>query len=111
MKLNRIKVWLLVTVSGLLLVTPPIALVLDEPFYLTVIGRIMIFAIAALSLDLILGFGGMTVNQSWLNNFGIEPLGAYAKKIAETVLLFFGVPCFFNSILKMARQKTTGKLQ
>ena len=59
MKLNRIKVWLLVTVSGLLLVTPPIALVLDEPFYLTVIGRIMIFAIAALSLDLILGFGGM----------------------------------------------------
>ena len=33
----------------------------------------------------VLGFGGMTVNQSWLNNFGIEPLGAYAKKIAENL--------------------------
>ena len=31
----------------------------DEPFYLTLFGRIMIFAIAAVSLDLILGYGGM----------------------------------------------------
>ena len=49
MKLNRTKLWLLAGVGILLLVTPPIALALDEPFYLTVIGRIMIFAIAALA--------------------------------------------------------------
>ena len=35
------------------------ARVLDAPFYLTLVARIMIFAIAALSLDLILGYGGM----------------------------------------------------
>ena len=34
---------------------------------------------------IVLGFGGMTVNQSWINSFGIEPLGAYAKKIAENL--------------------------
>ena len=32
---------------------------LDQPFYLDLAARIMIFAIAAISLDLILGFGGM----------------------------------------------------
>ncbi len=32
---------------------------LDQPFYVDMASRIMIFAIAALSLDLILGFGGM----------------------------------------------------
>jgi len=83
MKLNRIKVWLLVTVSGLLLITPPIALVLDEPFYLTVIGRIMIFAIAALSLDLILGFGGMIS----LGHAAYLGIGAYAVGI----LSFYGI--------------------
>ncbi|HKO09077.1 MAG TPA: branched-chain amino acid ABC transporter permease [Alphaproteobacteria bacterium] len=38
---------------------PPLAAVLAEPFYLDLFTRILIFAIAALSLDLILGYGGM----------------------------------------------------
>src|SRR3982074_2837004 len=38
---------------------PPLFLALGEPFYLDVAARIMIFAIAAVSLDLILGFGGL----------------------------------------------------
>jgi branched-chain amino acid transport system permease protein len=38
---------------------PPLAAVLGEPFYLDLFTRILIFAIAALSLDLILGYGGM----------------------------------------------------
>src|SRR6266446_141815 len=36
-----------------------IARALDAPFYVTLFGRIMIWAIAALSLNLILGYGGM----------------------------------------------------
>jgi branched-chain amino acid transport system permease protein len=38
---------------------PPVMGWLDQPFYLDLAARIMIFAIAAVSLDLILGFGGM----------------------------------------------------
>ena len=38
---------------------PLLAGALDAPFYLTLVGRIMIWAIAALSLNLILGYGGM----------------------------------------------------
>ena len=48
-------------VLGLLLLAavPPVAAVVNQPFYLDLFRRIMIFAIAALSLDLILGYGGM----------------------------------------------------
>jgi branched-chain amino acid transport system permease protein len=38
---------------------PPVAALLNQPFYLDLVRRIMIFAIAALSLNLILGYGGM----------------------------------------------------
>jgi len=47
-----------VGVVGLALV-PVIAHAMNAPFYLTLVGRIMIWAIAALGLNLILGYGGM----------------------------------------------------
>ncbi|OHC82430.1 MAG: ABC transporter permease [Rhodospirillales bacterium RIFCSPLOWO2_12_FULL_67_15] len=43
----------------LLAALPPVALELGQPFYLDLVRRIMIFAIAAISLNLILGYGGM----------------------------------------------------
>jgi branched-chain amino acid transport system permease protein len=50
---------LLAAAVALLALVPVAARVLDAPFSLTLVGRIMIFAIAALSLDLILGYGGL----------------------------------------------------
>ena len=44
---------------ALLALVPPVVEALDEPFYLDLFARLMIFAIAAVSLDLILGYGGM----------------------------------------------------
>ena len=51
----------LATVAVLLALAavPPLAALLGQPFYLDLVRRIMIFAIAALSLNLILGYGGM----------------------------------------------------
>ncbi len=43
----------------LLVLLPVIAHSLDESFYISVASRILIFALAATSLNLILGFGGM----------------------------------------------------
>ena len=34
---------------------------------------------------IVLGFGGMTVNQEWINSFGIEPLGRYANELAKSL--------------------------
>jgi branched-chain amino acid transport system permease protein len=43
----------------LLAAVPPLAALFNQPFYLDLVRRIMIFAIAAASLNLILGYGGM----------------------------------------------------
>ena len=42
-----------------LALVPPIAAAVDAPFYVQLFARVMIFAIAALSLDFILGYGGL----------------------------------------------------
>src|SRR5207244_12779320 len=67
---------------------PLVAAVLNQPFYLDLFRRIMIFAIAALSLDLILGYGGM-VSFGHAAYLGV---GAYAVG----VLTHHGVPSGFG---------------
>ena len=62
--------------AGLILV-PVLAEAFNQPFYVDLFRRIMIFAIAALSLDLILGYGGM-VSFGHAAYLGI---GAYAVGI------------------------------
>lgn len=65
-----------------LVALPPLAAVLKQPFYLDLVRRVMIFAIAAASLNLILGYGGM-VSFGHAAYLGI---GAYAVGI----LAFYG---------------------
>ena len=60
-----------------LALVPPIAAFTNQPFYLDLFRRMMIFAIAAVSLDLILGYGGM-VSFGHAAYLGI---GAYAVGI------------------------------
>lgn len=43
----------------LLLMVPPVLIALREPFFLNLATRIVVFGLAAASLDLILGFGGL----------------------------------------------------
>ena len=61
----------------LLALVPPVAGLLNQPFYLDLLRRMMIFAIAAVSLNLILGYGGM-VSFGHAAYLGI---GAYAVGI------------------------------
>jgi branched-chain amino acid transport system permease protein len=65
---------ILVALLLLLAAVPPVAALLHEPFYLDLMRRVMIFAIAATSLNLILGYGGM-VSFGHAAYLGI---GAYA---------------------------------
>ncbi len=55
----RLRTALLFACLALLVLVPVAARLFDAPFYLTLFARIMIWAIAALSLNLILGYGGM----------------------------------------------------
>jgi len=74
-----------------LALVPPIAGLLNEPFYVDLFRRMMIVAIAAVSLDLILGYGGM-VSLGHAAFFGI---GAYVVAIlnyhATQDTLFLGI--------------------
>ena len=68
---------LLATGAALLLILPPIADMVREPYLVSLFSRILIYALAAVSLDLILGFGGM-VSLGHAAFFGI---GAYVVGI------------------------------
>ncbi len=67
----------------LLLALPPLVMALGKGFYIDLVRRIMIFAIAAISLNLILGYGGM-VSFGHAAYLGI---GGYAVAI----FAFYGV--------------------
>jgi branched-chain amino acid transport system permease protein len=69
----RIAIPLLV----LLAVLPPLLNAIDESFYIGVASRILIFALAATSLNLILGFGGMVS----FGHAAFVGLGAYTVGI------------------------------
>lgn len=56
---------------------PPVVLAMDEPFFMTLASRMLIYGLAAASLDLILGFGGM-VSFGHAAFFGV---GAYTVGI------------------------------
>lgn len=68
---------MLIAILLLLAAVPPLAALLNEPFYLDLLRRVMIFAIAAISLNLILGYGGM-VSFGHAAYLGV---GAYAVGI------------------------------
>jgi branched-chain amino acid transport system permease protein len=70
---------------------PPVAALANQPFYLDLVRRIMIFAVAALSLNLILGYGGM-VSFGHAAYLGV---GAYAVG----VLAHYGI---YNGFLQWA---------
>jgi branched-chain amino acid transport system permease protein len=53
------RLWFASAFVGLLALVPGIAGLAGEPYYLTVFSRIMVFGLAAVGLNLILGFGGL----------------------------------------------------
>ncbi|MBV9189529.1 MAG: branched-chain amino acid ABC transporter permease [Betaproteobacteria bacterium] len=75
---------------AILVALPPILQAFHQPFYIDLVRRIMILAVAAVSLNLILGYGGM-VSFGHAAYIGI---GAYAVGI----LGFYG---FFNGWLHL----------
>ena len=60
---------------------PVVSWATDQPFYLDLFTRVMVFAIAALSLDLILGYGGMVsfghAAYLGLGSYSVGILGHY----------------------------------
>lgn len=81
-----------VNLAGLLvlLALPPLAFAVGEPFLISVATRIVIAALAALSLDLILGFGGMvSFGHAAFLGVGAYAVGILAHHDFENTLIPF----------------------
>jgi len=89
--MSRMRLISLLLILAAFAAIPPVAFAIGEPFYVTLFSRIMIFAIAALSLDLILGYGGMV-------SFGHAAyLGTGGYAVA--ILAFYGFEDGFLQLL------------
>jgi branched-chain amino acid transport system permease protein len=81
------RFWFVAAFLGLLAVVPAVAALAGQPYYITVFSRIMVLGLAAVGLNLILGFGGL-VSFGHALYIGI---GAYSVGI----LSFHGVSSGF----------------
>lgn len=76
---------LLVAGLGVLLLALPFgATALDEPYAITLMSRVLIYGLAAVSLDLILGFGGMVS----LGHAAFMGVGAYTVAVLARHAVF-----------------------
>jgi branched-chain amino acid transport system permease protein len=81
----------LVAASGalLLLLLPWLAEALDDPYLVTLFSRILIYALAAVSLDLIIGYGGMvSLGHAAFVGSGAYVVAILAFHVQEETLLF-----------------------
>ena len=68
------------TLLALLALVPPVAAAVDQPFYLDLFGRMMVYALAAVSLNFILGYGGLVS----FGHAAFLGVGGYAVGILAT---------------------------
>jgi branched-chain amino acid transport system permease protein len=89
-----LRSFLITLVLGILFLMPLIAWATDDIFLLTLFGRILVFALAALGLNIALGFGGMVS----LGHAMYLGLGAYAVGILSTFGMTNGWLHLFTAI-------------
>jgi branched-chain amino acid transport system permease protein len=87
----------------ILALLPILALALDQPFYIALVARIMIFAIAAMSLDLILGYGGLvSFGHAVYLGIGGYAVGILSFHGIENGLVHFGVAIAASAMVALA---------
>ena len=95
--------WALVVLLGLLAAVPPLAALLHEPFYLDLLRRVMIFAIAAVSLNLILGYGGLvSFGHAAYLGIGAYAVGIFAHYGIHNGWLQWGVAIGVSALVALA---------
>lgn len=89
-------------VLAALALLPPVSTALGQDFYIDLFTRIMIFAIAAVSLDLILGFGGMvSFGHAAYLGIGSYAVGILAYYNIENGFLQFGAAILASALIAL----------
>ena len=93
----------MVAILLLLAAVPPVAALLHEPFYLDLLRRVMIFAIAAISLNLILGYGGMvSFGQAAYLGIGAYAVGVLSHHGIDNGWLQWGIAIGASALVAAA---------
>jgi branched-chain amino acid transport system permease protein len=70
---------------------PPIAVLFDNPFLITMVNRALIFALAAVALDFIMGYGRMvSFGHAAFFGLGAYTVGILSTHAAQDLPLLFG---------------------
>ena len=86
---NRKSIVLLLGLA-LLLALPPLAIAMDEAYFISLFSRILIYALAAVSLDLILGYAGMaSLGHGAFIGIGAYSVGILASHLTEGTVIPF----------------------
>ena len=100
----------LLLLLGLLVLVPPLAHLLDDPFLIKVFTRVIVFGIAAVGLNFILGFGGLIS----LMQAGFVGIGGYTVAILAyheiNVEPLFGWPFTLNGTTNLVISLPLGAL-
>lgn len=85
--------WLLIIGLVFFLLLPPAALGMNDPYLITLFTRILIYALAAVSLDLIIGYGGMiSLGHTAFFGIGAYVVGILAFHLQESSLFAGFIP-------------------
>jgi len=98
----RIRLVVTLAVLAGLALLPPVSAALGQDFYVDLFTRIMIFAIAAVSLDLILGFGGMvSFGHAAYLGIGSYAVGILAYYHIDNGYLQFGTAIAASALIAL----------
>lgn len=102
MKSSRQRLVATIATLTALALLPPVSVAFGQDFYIDLFTRIMIFAIAAVSLDLILGFGGMvSFGHAAYLGIGSYAVGILAYYNIDNGFLQFGTAILASALIAL----------
>jgi branched-chain amino acid transport system permease protein len=91
-----------VLLFALLALVPVYSSLFSQPFYLTLFARVMIFALAAVSLDLVLGFGGLvSFGHAAYLGVGAYAVGILAYHGVDSVFALWGAAILASALVAL----------
>ncbi|MBL8700387.1 MAG: branched-chain amino acid ABC transporter permease [Alphaproteobacteria bacterium] len=103
------RILFIAVLMALFAVLPLVAGALDQEFYIGQVRRVLIYAIAAVSLDLIVGYGGMvSLGHAAFLGIGAYVVGILAWHADREVLLFGLVPGTTNGVVAVVAAVVVG---
>ena len=91
-----------VLLFALLALVPVYSTLFSAPFYLTLFARVMIFALAAVSLDLVLGFGGLvSFGHAAYLGVGAYAVGILAHHGVDSAALQWGTAILASALVAL----------